>query len=93
MKSATSARGLFRATGKSGAPVAVVSGHDLLGETETPEFLARATDDFYPTPPEPTIAFLRAEMTRLKDFVTIWECACGDGAMGREIEAAGLDVF
>lgn len=51
--------------------------------------LAREKDDFYPTPPEPTRALLRAEDRRLHDFPVIWEPAAGDGAMVREIEAAG----
>jgi hypothetical protein len=55
--------------------------------------LSREADDFYPTPPEPTRAFLAAEIDRLRNFVTIWEPACGDGAMVRELEAVGLDVF
>lgn len=49
----------------------------------------REEHDFYPTPPEPTRAFLRAEYDRLKDFPLIWEPACGDGAMLREMNAAG----
>jgi hypothetical protein len=87
---AVSARGLFRATGKRSKPVAV---RDLAGDIVRAEHLERPADDFYPTPPEPTRALLSAEIGRLRDFVTIWEPACGDGAMGREIEAVGLDVF
>lgn len=40
-------------------------------------------------PPEPTRALLKAEADRLSHFPCIWEPACGDGAMAREIEAAG----
>lgn len=50
----------------------------------------REEHDFYPTPPEPTRAFLRAEIGHLRDLPAIWEPACGDGAMVREIRAAGL---
>jgi hypothetical protein len=85
-----SARGLFRATGKKSKPVAV---RDLAGDIVRVDSLEREKDDFYPTPPEPTRALLHAEIGRLRDFVTIWEPACGNGAMGREIEAVGLDVF
>jgi hypothetical protein len=85
-----SAKGLFRATGKRSKPVAV---RDLTGEIVRAESLKREADDFYPTPPEPTRALLSAEINRLRDFVTIWEPACGNGAMGREIEAVGLDVY
>lgn len=54
--------------------------------------LEREKDDFYPTPPEPTRAFLHAEIDRLRDFGTVWEPAAGDGAMVREMEALGLRV-
>ena len=56
------------------------------GKVERP----REENDFYPTPPEPTRAFLRAEIGHLRDLPAIWEPACGDGAMVREIRAAGL---
>ena len=88
---AASARGLFRATGKKPKPVVTQMLDGTLAKTE--EGLKREKDDFYPTPPEPTRAFLHAEVERLRDFVTIWEPACGDGAMVRELEAVGLDVF
>lgn len=90
---ATSARGLFRATGKKSAPISVSAGTDLGGDFVTEQLLEREKDDFYPTPPEPTRALLAAEIVRLRDFVTIWEPACGDGAMALEIEGVGLDVF
>ncbi|WP_176083138.1 hypothetical protein [Martelella sp. HB161492] len=87
--SATSARGLFRAMGKTAKPVL-----DLIdGEIAETEARAREKDDFYPTPPEPTRAFLHAEQRRLRDFATIWEPAAGDGAMAREMETVGLNVF
>lgn len=88
--SAPSARGLFRATGKASKPVAV---RNLLGEIVKADALEREPDEFYPTPPDPTRAFLSVEIERLRDFATIWEPACGDGAMVREMEAVGLDVF
>lgn len=89
---ATSARGLFRATGKKSKPVAVNSGADLGGAFERDVNLEREKDDFYPTPPEPNRALLHAEIDRLRDFPLIWEPAAGDGAMVREIAAMGLDV-
>ena len=76
-----SARGLFRATGKKHRDTAA-----------RPERERRGAD-FYPTPPEPTRALLHAERDRLADFLQIWEPACGDGAMAREILAAGWGVF
>jgi hypothetical protein len=83
-----SARGLFRATGKSSKPVLTL----LDGEIVKADALEREKDDFYPTPPEPTRAFLHAEIDRLRDFGTIWEPAAGDGAMVREMESVGLTV-
>jgi hypothetical protein len=87
---AASARGLFRATGNRSKPVAV---RDLTGEIVKAESLEREKDDFYPTPPEPTRAFLQAEGARLRDFDGIWEPACGDGAMVREMKALGFETF
>lgn len=85
-----SARGLFRATGKRSKPVAA---RNLLGEIVKVDSLEREPDEFYPTPAEPTRALLSAEIGRLVGFVTIWEPACGDGAMVREMQALGLHVF
>lgn len=83
-----SARGLFRATGKTSKPVLTL----LDGEIVKADALEREKDDFYPTPPEPTRAFLHAEIDRLRDFNAIWEPAAGDGAMVREMESVGLTV-
>src|ERR1041385_8089154 len=85
-----SARGLFRATGKTPKPVAV---RNLLGDIVKADALEREPDEFYPTPPEPTRAFLAAEIGRLREFDGIWEPACGDGAMIREMHAVGLTTF
>ncbi len=84
-----SARGLFRATGKKSKPVAVrLDG----GEIVKAAALEREPDEFYPTPVEPTRAFLHAEIDRLREFPCVWEPAAGDGAMVREMEALGLNV-
>jgi hypothetical protein len=49
----------------------------------------RETNDFYPTWPAATRALLKVER-----FVgTVWEPACGDGAMSTELAAAGYDVI
>lgn len=87
---AASARGLFRATGKASKPVPQ---RLLDGSYTKAEHLEREPDEFYPTPPEPTRAFLHAEIDRLRDFPLIWEPAAGDGAMVREMESLGLDVY
>lgn len=81
-----SARGLFRATGATAKPQAVRLIDGTYTKVDTVE---REVDDFYPTPPEPTAALLDCEFWRLKDFETIWEPACGDGAMARQIAGAG----
>ena len=48
----------------------------------------RPKTDFYPTPPEATRAPLAVE-----SFAgPVWEPACGDGAIAKEFEAAGIDV-
>lgn len=87
---APSARGLFRATGKTPKPVHV---RDLVsGEIVKAAALPREADEFYPTPPEPTRALLAAEGERLRSFPAIWEPAAGDGAMVREMRALGLSV-
>lgn len=89
--SAVSARGPFRATGKASKPVPV---RLLDGSfTKSDSGLEREKNDFYPTPPEPTRAFLHAEIDRLRSFDGIWEPACGDGAMSREMRALGLTTY
>ena len=86
---AASARGLFRATGKTSKPVPV---RLLDGSYEKTDSLEREKDDFYPTPPEPIRALLHAEIDRLRDFPVIWDASAGDGALVREMEAMGLTV-
>ncbi len=48
----------------------------------------RAPFEFYPTPPEGTRALLSVE----RFDGSIWEPACGDGAIARELVGAGYDV-
>jgi hypothetical protein len=48
----------------------------------------RAPFEFYPTPPEATRALLSVESFD----GSIWEPACGDGAITRELRCAGYDV-
>jgi len=50
--------------------------------------ITRADHDFYPTPPEAVRALLSVE----KFDGQIWEPACGDGAISKELSRAGLDV-
>lgn len=51
----------------------------------------RKDADFYPTPPEVTWALL--EYLRLPPGTSIWEPACGDGAMSDPLGLAGYHVW
>lgn len=54
----------------------------------------RREGDFYATPAEPVQAFIHAELPRLRDLGgVVWESSAGDGAISRELEAAGLTVY
>ena len=48
----------------------------------------RPSDDFYPTPPECTIAILERETLSEK----VWEPACGDGAISEVLKSLGHKV-
>ncbi len=50
----------------------------------------RAKGDFYPTPPEVTYALL--DFLDLPRGTRIWEPACGNGDMVREMETWGYQV-
>ena len=89
--SAPSARGLFRATGKTSKPVHV---RDLVsGEIVKVDSIAREKDDFYRTPPAARLAVLDVEGERIREFEPVWEPACGDGAIVGELESLGFDVY
>ena len=51
----------------------------------------RAASDFYPTPPDVTIALMR--FLGLDKRTIIWEPACGEGHMVRAMEAMGYRVI
>ncbi|ADY54684.1 hypothetical protein Sgly_0318 [Syntrophobotulus glycolicus DSM 8271] len=51
----------------------------------------RPATDFYPTPPEVTIALLR--YLRLPESTVIWEPACGKGHMAETMKAVGYHVI
>lgn len=55
---------------------------------QTPDAENREVDDFYPTWPAAT----RALLTRETFVGRIWEPACGEGDMSKELLAAGYDV-
>ncbi len=43
----------------------------------------RREHDFYPTAPEATLALLKKEQRHLEAYGTVWEPACGDGAIAK----------
>jgi hypothetical protein len=51
--------------------------------------LAEHRDDFYATPPQAVLALLEVEQFN----GTIWECACGDGAIVNVLRADRRDVY
>lgn len=57
---------------------------------ETP--MKRKASDFYATPADCTIALLREEIEEIRPLGRVWEPACGDGAIVRVLQAAGLPV-
>jgi hypothetical protein len=87
---APSAKSLFRAT-KRRAP-ALGRGLMDLHDQSAPQATRRA-DDFYPTgQPEAIRALLARDGNRIRMCGKVWEPAVGDGALAREIEAAGVPV-
>lgn len=75
-----------------------MSNQTSLGRTMTGGKLigarGRQENDFYPTPPEPVVALLGAEIDRMNWISsTIWEPCCGDGAIARMLEYDGFDVI
>ena len=51
----------------------------------------RRSKDFYPTgQPEAIRGLLAKDGDVIREAGTVWECACGDGALVREIRAAGI---
>lgn len=52
---------------------------------------ARKAADFYPTPPDVTVALL--DYLALEQPCFMWEPACGDGALAKVLEAKGHQVI
>lgn len=83
-----SAKSLFRAT----KPKRAATQGDLMAlqDSRRPEENRRA-DDFYPTgQPEAIRALLARDGGRIRQAGAVWEPACGDGALVREIRGAGI---
>jgi hypothetical protein len=84
----TSAKSLFRAT-KAKRP-ADQPALMQIEESRKPDAPRRA-DDFYPTgQPEAIRALLAYDGRRIAELGGVWEPACGDGALVREIRATGI---
>jgi hypothetical protein len=88
---AQSAKALFRATKPKNRPhpAQVIMGG--LPEIAKPTTDERRPDDFYPTgQPEAIRSLLARDGDLIRDCGTVWEPACGDGALVKEIRAAGI---
>lgn len=92
MTRAPSTKPLFRAM-KSKAAAARLADNmfDELPEQRRPQAEQRRDEDFYPTgQPEAIRALFAYDGERIRDSGVVWEPACGDGAMVREIRAMGV---
>ncbi|WP_148043687.1 hypothetical protein [Paracoccus methylarcula] len=92
MTRAPSTKPLFRAiSGKASRPDAASSMFAELPEQRRPQADQRRDEDFYPTgQPEAIRALFAYDGERIHDCEVIWEPACGDGALVREIRAMGV---
>lgn len=87
-----SARALFRATKRKprqphGQPALMTD----LPDQSRPLPQNRVAHDFYPTgQPEAIRALFARDGDRIRQLGAVWEPACGDGALVREIRAMGL---
>lgn len=64
-------------------------GSPARASSRAPQTVRRAEHDFYPTPPEAVRALLSVESFDAK----IWEPACGDGAISKELIRHGREVY
>ena len=89
---ATSAKPLFRAISGQGATVRQPL--PLLPDAAMhlrPRKEVRRSDDFYPTgQPEAVRGLLARDGDAIRACGSVWEPACGDGALVREIRASGI---
>jgi len=91
---AVSAKPLFRAISGAGATVKEPQPLPLLPGAEIrtrPPVEKRRDHDFYPTgQPEAIRALLHLDGDIIRACGSVWEPACGDGALVREVRAVGL---
>ncbi len=91
---APSAKPLFRAISGQGSTVKEPLPLPLMPEAPIhvrPRVEARRAEDFYPTgQPEAVRGLLARDGARIRACGSVWEPACGDGALVREIRAAGI---
>lgn len=86
---ASSSKSLFKAT-KAKPDLGPPLGLDL--HTQEAQKANRRADDFYPTgQPEAIRALLARDGDRIRECGKVWEPACGDGAMVKEIRSMGID--
>lgn len=86
-----SAKALFRATKPKSRPhpAQIIMGG--LPQALRPKADARRQDDFYPTgQPEAIRSLLARDGDLIRECGAVWEPACGDGALVKEIRAAGV---
>lgn len=89
---ARSAKPLFRAISGSGStvkePLPLLPSAPI---KVRPREEKRRKDDFYPTgQPEAIRALLAYDGDRIRESGVVWEPACGDGALVKEIRGAGI---
>lgn len=91
---APSAKPLFKAiSGKGRSKPALASAMfgDLPAQEKPSQKQERRAEDFYPTAQPDAIRGLFAyDGPRIRDSWSVWEPACGDGALVREIRAMGM---
>lgn len=94
MTNAPSAKLLFRAISGAGKTVIKAYSTPLMGDLPVQTRAApeeRRANDFYPTgQPEAIRALLARDGEAIRACGAVWEPACGDGALVRELRAAGL---
>lgn len=84
-----SAKSLFRAM--KAKPTPAGRGFDMELPDQRKAEAGRRAEDFYPTgQPEAIRALLHADGDRIRSLAPVWEPACGDGALVREIRAIGV---